>query len=219
MKYNRIFWEQYIYFGLLTSLVLTFTVAPFFEERGAAEQLLNIFMVMSLVFSVIVVSRSKVSFLIVFVLSLPMLISSLVFSLQEEQTFSIVLATTTALFFMYIAVMVLQNIFTTKEVDTNLILGAICVYLLIAVVSAIIYSLIAVLVPGSFEFVGETVIPAHMKDFMYYSLVTMTTLGYGDITPLSAPAKSVAAMQALLGQIYIAIIIARLVGLHMKQKS
>ena len=219
MKYNRRFWEHYIFFGLLISLVLTFTVVPFFEEQGVATKLLNVFLVMALIFSVIVVSRSKVSFLVVFVLSLPMLISSLVFSLQEEQTFSIVLASTTALFFMYIAVMLLQKLFTTKEVDVNLILGAICVYLLIVVVWALIYSLIAALVPGSFEFVGETVIPAHMMDFMYYSLVTMTTLGYGDITPLSAPAKSVAAMQALLGQIYIAIIIARLVGLHMKQKS
>ena len=219
MKYIRNFWEHYIFFGLLTSLVLTFTVAPFFEERGVATQLLNIFLVMSLIFSVIVVGRSKVSFMIVLVLSLPMLVSSLHYSLQEEQTFSIVFASTTALFFMYISVMVLKKIFTTKEVDVNLILGAICVYLLIGVVWALIYSLIAALVPGSFEFVGKTVIPAHIKDFMYYSLVTMTTLGYGDITPLSAPAKSMAAMQALLGQIYIAIIIARLVGLHMQQKS
>jgi len=219
MKYNRRFWEQYIFFGLLISLILTFTVAPFFEERDVATKLLNVFMVTALIFSVIIVSRSKASFIVAFLLSLPMLISNLVFSLQNEQTFSIWQVSTTALFFMYIAVILLKNIFTSIQVDVNLILGAVCVYLLTAVIWALLYALTTALIPGSFEFVGENILSSHVRDFMYYSLVTMTTVGYGDIVPLSAPAKSLATMQALFGQIYIAVIIARLVGLHMQQKS
>lgn len=54
---------------------------------------------------------------------------------------------------------------------------------------------------------------------MYFSLVTLTTLGYGDIIPLSAPAKSVVVMEALVGQIYLTVLIARLVGIHIANKS
>ena len=58
-----------------------------------------------------------------------------------------------------------------------------------------------------------------MNNFVYYSIVTLTTLGYGDITPLSASAKALAAMEALVGQICLTVIIAGLVGLHMQQKT
>ena len=73
--------------------------------------------------------------------------------------------------------------------------------------------------PGSYDFAGEQMLSVDTNDFVYYSMVTLTTLGYGDITPLSASARALAAMEALVGQIYLTVIIARLVGLHMQQKT
>lgn len=70
--------------------------------------------------------------------------------------------------------------------------------------------------PGSFLIERAQVANAdeRLRQFMYYSFVTLTTLGYGDITPVSPAAKSFSFIEAVTGQIYIAVLIARLVGLH-----
>jgi hypothetical protein len=60
----------------------------------------------------------------------------------------------------------------------------------------------------------QQVDPSH---FIYYSFVTMSTLGYGDITPISNPARSLSLLEAVVGQLYIAILIAKLVGMHIAQ--
>lgn len=57
-----------------------------------------------------------------------------------------------------------------------------------------------------------------ISEFIYFSNVTLTTLGYGDVVPLSRPAKMLAVMQAMLGQLYVAIVIARMVGLQVSQR-
>lgn len=211
------FSNKYIFLGLLISLVLSFTVAPFFEENGLAAELLNILLIAALVFSVIVVSHSKTSFFIAAILSMPMLLANLEFSLHETQEFSVVAASTTVLFFTYVVLKLLKNIFTTKQVNVNLILCSICVYFLIGVVWALLFALVNMHIPGSFDLPAHIIDSAEINDFMYYSMVTLTTLGYGDITPLSAPAKSLSAMEALVGQVYLTVIVARLVGLHMKE--
>ena len=72
--------------------------------------------------------------------------------------------------------------------------------------------------PGSFSMAqgqsGKTQI-----EFTYYSFVTLTTLGYGDITPLSSRVKVLSMLEAVVGQIYLVVLVARLVGLHISHSS
>jgi len=56
-----------------------------------------------------------------------------------------------------------------------------------------------------------------MSHFAYYSFVTLTTLGFGDITPVSDPARSLSLLEAIVGQLYLAVLVARLVGIHISQ--
>ena len=56
-------------------------------------------------------------------------------------------------------------------------------------------------------------------DFYYYSLVTLTTLGYGDITPLEPMARGLAALEAVIGPVYLTVLVARLVGMHISGDS
>ena len=94
--------------------------------------------------------------------------------------------------------------------------------MLVGLAWAFLFSLLEVLQPGSFnlpELSAEPLDLAAMEVrrlsvFMYYSLVTLTTLGYGDITPVTPLARNLAAFEAVIGQLYIAILVARLVGLH-----
>ncbi|UZJ42538.1 ion channel [Prosthecochloris sp. SCSIO W1101] len=219
MRFNTSFWERNIFFALLICIVFTFAIAPFLQEEEAASRLLNVFLVLMLVFSVIIVGDTKISFFVALLLGAPMLISNATAFLYTKEGFPVLVAFSSALFFIYVIVMLLKKIFTSSVIDINIILGAVCVYFLISVVWALLHGLVEAYVPGSYDVAGEQMSSVDMNVFMYYSIVTLTTLGYGDITPLSASARSLAAMEALVGQIYLTVIIARLVGLHMQQKT
>ncbi|PAY15505.1 hypothetical protein CKO51_31455 [Rhodopirellula sp. SM50] len=77
--------------------------------------------------------------------------------------------------------------------------------------------------PGSFRFPSDAVAdearPGFVGEFVYFSNVTLTTLGYGDMVPLSPPARIIASLQAMAGQLYVAIVIARLVRLQISQTA
>ncbi len=130
-------------------------------------------------------------------------------------------------FLGFTVVVILASLARQQRVTFNMICAALCVYLLLAVLWAIVYSLLEVLRPGSFVFglaeEGETCrmrFGAEQSIFpLYYSLVTMTTLGYGDIVPTSPSARMLAAVQAVIGQLYLAVLVARLVGLQISQAT
>jgi hypothetical protein len=112
--------------------------------------------------------------------------------------------------------MILFHLFREDRITSDLIMGAICVYFLVGIVWALLYSTLEFFQPGSFQMPQGTVSQA---TFTYYSYVTLTTLGYGEITPISGPARSFALLEAMMGQLYLAVLIARLVGIHIAQSS
>ena len=126
------------------------------------------------------------------------------------------------IFITLVIILVLDFLFRAYHIDANMICASLCIYLLMGVGWASLYSLCEVFHPNSFvyayteqfeqasmEFRGEkSLIP------IYYSFVTLTTLGYGDIVPFSPPAKILAILEAVIGQIYLTVLVARLVGLH-----
>lgn len=129
-----------------------------------------------------------------------------------------------ALFLIYICALILRTVLTAEFVDLETILAALCVYLLMALIWAIAYQLLEVYQPGSFS------IPASMLGsdpnsdqastgaLHYFSYVTITTLGYGDVTPVAPLARSLAMVEALVGQIYLVTLIARLVSMETVQR-
>ena len=146
-------------------------------------------------------------------------------------------------FIGYIVYRLLVQIFTDEEVTADTIFASLCVYLLLATIWTYSYSLLEMFDPGAFSYPlldelidagkignGEAAGFAQPDDGTprrvmrlgaepagiesYYSLVTMTTLGYGDIVPTSSAARSLATMQAVIGQLYLTVLVARLVGLH-----
>ena len=121
-------------------------------------------------------------------------------------------------FLIFIIVIILKFIFNRDEITRDLIAGAAVVYLLTAITWTYVYRLIEMIQPGSFA-IAQSQIFGEQSPFLYYSFVTITTLGYGDVTPVSNPARSLALLEAILGQLYIAILIARLVGTHIAQAS
>jgi hypothetical protein len=120
------------------------------------------------------------------------------------------MATLCALIVLAVAVGI--NVFAPGHAVGDRVFGAIVLYLLLGVMWAFAYAMLNVLLPNAFtDGAGKT--PA-LTEWIYFSFVTLTTVGYGDITPVARAARSLAMLEALVGQLYPAIIIARLVSLQ-----
>jgi hypothetical protein len=112
-----------------------------------------------------------------------------------------------------------RQIASTNNMTGNRIVGAICVYLLLGVIWSVCYALLEFLIPNSFSGLTETTATNWDPDWIYYSFVTLTTLGYGDILPVTFLARALAYMEAVVGQFYIAILVAGLVSAYISEKQ
>ena len=116
-------------------------------------------------------------------------------------------------FFISTAFKTAKQVLFTGKIDGNKILGAICLYLLLGLIWAVLYTLLQLELPGSFQTMQQNeqwfmLFP----DFVYFSFVTMTTLGFGDISPSLPVARFLVYLEAIIGQFYLAILVASLVG-------
>lgn len=107
------------------------------------------------------------------------------------------------------------DVFKRKTVDGNALLGAVCVYLLTGLIWAILYKIVADLWPHSFNGISDEAI---FDDLLYFSFVTLASLGYGDITPVSPIARTLAYLEVITGQFYLAIMVAGLMGIYMLKR-
>ncbi len=129
------------------------------------------------------------------------------FNLQVLIVFSNVLK---VLFFIVVGAYLIVQIAKAKEVDAKVIFEAINGYLLLGIIFSILIILIILMDSNAFNFSSNE--DYNINDSLYYGFVTLSTLGYGDLVPLTKPARSVALITTLGGQLYLAIIIALLVG-------
>jgi voltage-gated potassium channel len=123
-------------------------------------------------------------------------------------------------FNMFVTVFMIRHIARSKEVTLTIIINSINGYLLIGILGAVLLAIAENVQKfffhvntGAINFAGDAAAGFH--DYLYFSFVTLTTLGYGDITPVSAFAKSLTIVIAIVGQLYLTILIALLVGKYL----
>ncbi len=121
---------------------------------------------------------------------------------------------------MFITVFMIRHIFRSQQVTLTIIINSINGYLLIGVLGAVLLAMTGIaqefffhIDTGAINFAGDAAAGFH--DYLYFSFVTLTTLGYGDITPISAFAKSLTIVIAISGQLYLTILIAMLVAKYL----
>jgi voltage-gated potassium channel len=122
-------------------------------------------------------------------------------------------------FLLVAIVFTLKQVVFGTEISFNRLVGAVCVYLLLGTIWALAYTLVDAVSPGSFTGFSLQEGRVWDSDWLYFSFVTMTTLGYGDISPVSATARALAYMQAVFGQFYIAILVAGLVSGYISRRQ
>lgn len=214
---KRFILPRFTYFGLLLFLVFFFILAPFFSKGAYARLVLDLSLMSMLILSVYICSSNRKYLTISIVLGAPAILRSFFPGIEMEE----ISLMFNAAFFAFVIGILLHLLFTTTYVTKDVLSAALSVYFLVGILYGTIFMLLESFFPGSFALqqpLGDsTPYTAFGQDLIYFSFVTLTTSGYGDIVPLSQPAKFLSILEAISGQIYLTVMIARLIGMHISQ--
>jgi len=120
-------------------------------------------------------------------------------------------------FFSFMAAIIVSDVLRAEVITWDRIQGAICAYLLFGVAWGVLYGWVALVDPQAFS--GAVGAAGSGEPMIYYSFVTLTTLGYGDITPVSYTARTLSWLEAAFGQIYLVVLVAHLVSRQLTHSS
>jgi len=208
------------YTHLLIAFLALFLAVPIVSKIDKQYQLLPCFFVVVIILALRAVCLKR---LLYYTCVSVVLAAFLLHGLTGTEVFQyhkqtiMVLSNSLHAFFIFVAIsFFVLHVFSEKEVTFDTIQGGISVYLLMGIFWAFIYRINAITNSGAFD----TAINENSTTFLflYYSFTTLTTLGYGDMVPKSEWTMVLSTLEALTGQIFLAIFIARLVGLHIAQQ-
>jgi len=204
-------------FAYLTkSLLLLIIAYPYVQGEMMGQILLSLLTTLVMIMSVVAVADKKRYTVIALLLALPwfaiILLNFPLFKtdytllVKKEIIFAFLL-------FAYTTFRIFMHIIKSREVTAEILFASICVYILIGLTWATLYVIIEILYPGSFIDSNGQILNDG-QDFLFFSYTTLTTVGYGNIEAITDQARSVASLEAIVGQLYLTIMVARLVGLH-----
>jgi hypothetical protein len=207
---------------LLLSMVLLFVLFPFVPEEVIGVNFLDIFFSIILLSGLYAVSHRKSLFYLALFFAFTAFGAGILIYFVTAPVIPLIRYISYIFFFFLVILAFLSHLLRAEKVTADIIYGSICIYLLLGMMWAMIYSVLEIFQPGSFlsamESIGtgssEFFNRSSFRSLIYYSFVTLTTLGYGDIVPSTPPARMFSILESITGQLYIAILIARLVGLH-----
>ena len=203
---------------LFGSLILFLLTGPVVGPGDTPVERIAVYSILTFVVITgpLAASRGIVSLVITFALAFLMLVLGLFSSVLDEVGYGLFSNILGILFFGFLSGLLLRDLlFASKNVDAETLWMAVNVYILVGLFFAFLYATVAFADPELFVGkITDVPLPDQMYGFVYFSFVTLTTLGYGDITPNNLVVGTLTYMEALIGQLYVAIMIARLVGLY-----
>ncbi|MEW6235879.1 MAG: ion channel [Candidatus Omnitrophota bacterium] len=211
---------------LFANLLSILIVYPYLYKQ---QILLNTIFTAILFTSLYAIAINKIQFLIGLLFGLPWLAATIMqifiaeYFHQEISLGLRIFSNVISIVFMaYISISLLLYIVRAPVVDKDVIFAAISLFILIGIAWGALYAIVELLYPGSYHLAS----PMPLMDgrfewyhFLYFSFVTIATLGYGDITPLTPQAQSLVILEAMTGLFYIALLVSRLVGVYAPQPS
>jgi hypothetical protein len=208
---RRLFFGRCFY--LFVTLLALIALAPFVEAREYGILLRYLIGSLVMLAAVAAVGRSVLSFVVVLALAVPALgLRWLSSDLNSAPLFDLAVRFDAAVYAATIFLL-LRYVFDREVLTSDRLWGAASAYLMIGVLWSSLYAIIDLEVPGSFAVRGSAQ-SLQLLDLFYFSFGTLTTSGYGDVLPLTPVARTTAMVEGITGQLFIAILIARLVGVY-----
>ena len=214
---------------LLFMLVGMLTCYPYLIEEGKVGQTLFEIMFNGLIFvSMYVLCDTARDTIYALIFGVPAMLIHATHCIFPGLVMYSLLMAFLVVFYCYMIASVLRHVLRNTTVNADIISGAICIYLLMGMVWAMLYSMVEQVSPGSFmvgAFSNESSlgsihigidegVTAHFTIFLYFSYTTLTTLGYGDIIPASNAARSLTSLEAIAGVLYVGAFVARLIAAY-----
>jgi hypothetical protein len=209
------------YMHLLIILVSSFLISPFISHSRTATRIpvLSFILLAGIIFTLRTLNLRRRIFLLVLTIGLAWYLCELLLSFFIQGDFRddvrIVSLMMYGIFLLATIVLLIYKMFSVTEVTGDTIMGGISVYLLLGFLWATFYTIIYFFDANAFHFSEH----AGRASIFYFSFATLTTLGFGDIYPVNRLAMSLVSLEVITGQMYLAIFISRLVGLHLVRKS
>jgi hypothetical protein len=201
-----------LFLFLLASLVLY----PYVQGGGFGYFAFRVLGSAGIVMAVYAIRLRRTLLFVALLLAVPALLERMLLREPDPGFLSILNIALSFVFDVFIVVVIFRRVFTKDEPNSETVFGALCIYLLVGFTFASLYGMVAAIQLRAFYLDPATnlhVIPNRF-DFIYYSFATMTSLGATGITAVSAPARSLSVIEAILGVLYLAVLIARLMGAY-----
>ena len=204
----------------LIAVVLLFVVSPFVELIPGGNLIETVLITLVLVMGVLAVGRRRRTLVVAVILALPAFIGKWVNHFRPDWVPTEVFLVTGLLFVVFVVAHLLGFILRAPRVNSEVLCAGISTYLLLGLSWSFAYLLVAQLAPDAFFLNNGTTTghSLHGADAFYFSLITLSTVGYGDIIPVSNVARMLAAMEAITGSLFVAVLIARLVALYSSER-
>lgn len=206
---------------LLVSLLLALIATPFLDSEHSTARWFESLLFVTLIAGVFDAVRSKRSLIAVSVLAVAAVGTRLVWDGTEDSPWLVAFLFSYLAFYSAVTLaLVLQLARKRTGINFQTLCGALSAYILLGFIWAIAYALLELQVPGSFAFnIASAETTTKFDRFLGFSFTTLTTLGYGNVAPANPRADALTTAEAITGQIYIAVVIARLVALEILQHS
>lgn len=203
----------YLFFALITFLFSASVIAQF--PNGLGEDIFSIVTILMLVVSIKSLKMDKTWKWVVYALIALFILLTASAKFFEHQVTVYLILITLLIFFTGSFMMAAKQVLFIGDIDGNKIIGSLSLYLLLGLIWAVVYLLLLAMDPTSFSGVEAVNWQQGFSRIAYYSFVTLTTLGYGDILPTNHIAEFFVYMEAIIGVFYMAIIVSSLISLRL----
>jgi hypothetical protein len=218
---RRLKFHRFSTVELLVALVLLFLFFPFVEEVKGGDIIISILLSLVLLSAVLAVADRKGVFFIALVLAIPAIVGRWISHFRPDLVPPPVFLVAGLALIAFVVANLLRFVLRAPSVNTEVLCASISAYLMLGLLWTVAYWLVAQVTPNAFAFNTNTGTKETMVGFnaFYFSFITLSTVGYGDIAPVSRIARWLAATEAMTGLLYVTVLIARLVSLYSTPKS
>jgi hypothetical protein len=206
---------------LLIALGLLFLSFPFVEEVKGGDVIVSVLLSLVLISGVIAVANRGLTLVVALLLMVPAIAGRWINHFRPDLVPPPVFLIAGLVLVAFVMVNLLSFVLRAPSVNTEVLCASISAYLMLGLIFTMAYWLVDQLTPGGAFSFNTKAGKQSMNGFnaFYFSFITLSTVGYGDITPLSRIARWLAALEAMTGLLYMTVLIARLVSLYSSPKS
>ncbi len=197
---------------LFVFLLATLIVYPYAEASRFGYFAFRVFASAAILLSIYAAKLHRRLLFFALALAIPAVLQRILIPMANPSLLSVSNMVLSFAFDIFVVVVIFRHVFSKDEANSEAVFAALCIYLLVGFSFASVYGMVATLQPNAFYLDPRAnlhIIPDRF-DFIYYSFGTMTSLGATGITPVSAQARAVTILEAILGVLYLAVLIARL---------